>query len=140
MYGIAKTKQIKLFKKQSRKGLTLPEVVVASALLLIALVPILKALTQINMNSVTIETKTQSLCLAKTKLNQIQAASIYNFDGVASQSNEAMNGSYLCNTTIQTVNSNLKSVTVSVGLDRNSNGTLNSNEIDITLQTQIARR
>ncbi|MFA5292968.1 MAG: prepilin-type N-terminal cleavage/methylation domain-containing protein [Phycisphaerae bacterium] len=142
MYKITKKLRINIFKRQSRKGLTLPEVIVASALLLIALVPILKALTQVNMNAVTIERKTQSLCLAKTKLNQIQAQSIYNFDSVISQSNEVLSGSYLCNTTSQAVpgNSNLKSITIAVGMDRNSSGTLNGTEIEITLQTQIARR
>jgi type II secretory pathway pseudopilin PulG len=131
---------IKKLKQQNQKALTLPEVVVAAALLLIALVPILKGLTQANMNSVIIERKTQCLCLAQAKLNNIQARSIYNFDSISSQSNETLSGSYLCSTTVSSVNSNLKAITVSVGQDRNSNSALGSDEIEITLQTQIARR
>jgi len=131
---------IKKLKRQNQKALTLPEVVVAAALLLIALVPILKGLTQANMNSVIIERKTQSLCLAQAKLNNIHARSIYNFDSIASQNNDVLNGSYLCNTTVSSVNSNLKAITVSAGQDRNSNSALDSDEIEITLQTQIARR
>ena len=121
------------------RGLTLPEVVVAAALLLIALVPILKGLTQAHLNSIIIERKTQSLCLAQAKLNNIQARSIYNFDSISSQSGEVLSGSYLCNTTVSGSN-NLKAVKVEVGQDRNSNGSLDSDEIEITLQTQIGRR
>lgn len=131
---------IKKLKRQNRKALTLSEVVVAAALLLIALVPILKGLTQANLNSAIIERRTQSLCLAQAKLNKIQARSIYNFDSIASQNNEVLNGSYICNTTVSSVNSNLKAITVSIGPDINSNGSLDGGETEITLQTQIARR
>jgi len=134
---------IKKLKRQNQKGLTLPEVVVAAALLLIALVPILKGLTQAHINSIVIERKTQSLCLAQAKLNNIQAKSIYDFDSIPDQSNEVLSGSYLRYTTSQMVagsNDNLKAITVSVGQDLNSNSTLDGDEIGVTLQTQIARR
>jgi Tfp pilus assembly protein PilV len=124
----------------SLTGFTLVEVIMAAALLTIAIVPILKALTEANMNTAIIERRTQSLCLAQGKLNQIKAESIYNFDGIPSDSNEVLSGSYLCNTTSQMVSgssNNLKAITVSVGrLD--GSGTLMSDEV--TLQTQIARR
>jgi Tfp pilus assembly protein PilV len=126
-------------KRNFRAGFTLTEAVVAAALLLIAIVPILKALTQANLNSVIIERRTQSLCLAQGKLNQIKARSIYGFDTVSSQSNEVLTGSYLCNTTIGG-SGDLKTVTVSVGQDTSNNGALDSGEIEITLQTQIAKR
>lgn len=122
------------------EGFTLPEVVVAAALLLIAIVPILKALTQANLNSVIIERRTQSLCLAQGKLNQIKARSIYNFDNNFSESNTALGNLYLCNVSQTTVSSNLKAISVSVGLDLNGNGALTSDEVEVSLQTQIARR
>ncbi len=131
---------IRKTRQQSRKALTLPEVVIAAALLLSALVPILKGLTQAHLNSAIIERKTQSLGLAQAKLNKIQAISIYDFDSIASQDGEVLNVSYLCKTTVSSVNSNLTAVTVSVGKDINSNGSLDSGEIEITLQTQIAKR
>jgi Tfp pilus assembly protein PilV len=131
---------VKKPRRQSRKALTLPEVVIAAALLLVAMVPILKGLTQAHMNSAIIERKTQSLGLAQAKLNKIQAISIYDFAGITSQNGEVLNVSYLCNTAVSSVNSNLKSVTVSVGKDLNSSGSLDSGEIEITLQTQIAKR
>jgi hypothetical protein len=37
-------------------------------------------------------------------------------------------------------NSNLKKISVSVGYDENENGILQNKEIDITLNTYIARR
>ena len=129
-----------VFDTLSLTGFTLPEVVVAAALLLIAIVPILKALTQANLNSVIIERRTQSLCLAQGKLNQIKARSIYNFDNNFSESNTALGNSYLCNVSQTTVSSNLKAISVSVGLDLNGNGALTSDEVEVSLQTQIARR
>ena len=122
----------------TKKGFTLPEVVVAAALLLIAIVPILKALTQANLNSIIIGRRTQSLCLAQGKLNQIKAKSIYNFDGISTQDDEILSGSYLCDTTVSG-SSDLKAVSVSVGLDLNGNG-LTDDEFEVTLQSQIARR
>jgi prepilin-type N-terminal cleavage/methylation domain-containing protein len=127
-------------KTITRNGFTLPEVIVAAALLLIAIVPILKALTQANLNSIIIGRKTQSLCLAQGKLNQIQAKSIYNFDSVSSQNDEVLSGSYLCNTTVSG-SGDLKTIKVEVGLNRDPTVIkLDDDEIEITLQTQIARR
>jgi prepilin-type N-terminal cleavage/methylation domain-containing protein len=124
----------------AKSGFTLPEVVVAAALLLIAIVPILKALTQANINSILIERRTQSLCFAQGKLNQIKARSIYNFDNNFSESNTALGNSYLCNVSQTIVSSNLKTISVSVGQDIDRSGTLAGDEVEVTLRTQIARR
>ncbi|MEN6386780.1 MAG: prepilin-type N-terminal cleavage/methylation domain-containing protein [Phycisphaerales bacterium] len=121
-------------------GFTLPEVIVASTLLLLALVPILKAMAQINANTVLIERRTKSLSLAKMKINELQAKSIYNFNDVISENNQSLDDSYLCNISSQTINTNLKAITVSVGMDKNQNGSLAANEIEISLKTQLARR
>ncbi|OQA02617.1 MAG: hypothetical protein BWY69_00971 [Planctomycetes bacterium ADurb.Bin401] len=123
-----------------QNGFTLPEVLVASALLVLAIVPILKVLAQINMNTVVVERKTKSLSLAKMKVNQLHAKSIKNFNDDFSETNLVLDNSYLCNISNQFVNSNLKAVSVSVGMDRNGSGTLEGGEIEITLQTQLARR
>ncbi len=124
---------------KAKGGFTLPEVVVAAALLLIAIVPILQALTQANLDSVIIERRTRSLCLAQGKLNRIKARSIYDFNDVT-ENNTNLGNSYLCNVSQTTVSSNLKAISVKVGRDIDGNGTLASNEIEVTLQTQIARR
>ncbi|MCX5633078.1 MAG: prepilin-type N-terminal cleavage/methylation domain-containing protein [Phycisphaerae bacterium] len=125
---------------KNKGGFTLPEVVVAAALLLVAMVPILKALTRANLDSVIIERRTQSLCLAQGKLNQIKARSIYDFDHNFTEDNNSLGNSYLCNVSQTVVSSNLKAISVSVGQDINRNGTLTSDEIEVTLQTQIAKR
>lgn len=125
--------------RKFRGGFTLTEAVVASMLLLVAMVPILKALTQANLNTVMIERRTQSLCLAQGKLNDIKARSIYGFDTISSQSNEVLIGSYLCNTVIGG-SGNLKTVSVSVGMDVDGNGTLAAGEVEVILQSQIAKR
>jgi len=133
-------KKIQFKSAKNKKAFTLTEVIIASTLLVLAMVPILKAMAQVNMNSVIVERKTKSLNLAKMQINQLQAKSIYNFDTNFSQSNLSLGNSYLCNITSQSVSTNLKSITISVGMDRNSSGALGSDEIEITLQTQVARR
>jgi Tfp pilus assembly protein PilV len=126
-------------KRKFRGGFTLTEAVVAAALLLVAMVPILKALTQANLNTVLIERRTQCLCLAQEKLNDIKARSIYGFDTISSKENEVLTGSYLCNTVIDG-SGYLKTVNISVGMDVNQNGTLDSDEIEVELQSQIVKR
>ncbi|GEM_PF-514142 len=132
--------QKKFRSKKLVSGFTLVEVLVASALLIFAMVPILKAITQIHTNTVIIERRTKSLNFAKSQINQLQAKSIYNFDNILSQSDLALDNLYLCNISSSSVNTNLKKIVVSVGMDRNQNGTLGSDEVEVTLQTQIARR
>ncbi|MCD4830862.1 MAG: hypothetical protein K8R02_03520 [Anaerohalosphaeraceae bacterium] len=125
--------------RKHRKAFTLSEVVVSSVLLLIAVVPMLKALTQANLNANIVDRRTQSLMLAQSKLNKVKAQSIYNFTDNFNQTGEVLKGSYLCNTTDDR-DSILKAITVSVGIDKNGNSTLASDEIEVTLQTQVAKR
>ena len=144
MHKTVKKRPAKIFIRQSRKALTLPEVIVAALLLSIALVPILKALTQVNMNSVIIDRRTQSLCLAQAKLNQLQAKSIYDFNSIITPTPNdevlSVSGSYRGRTTVSD-SGNLKTIKVEVGMHRNPNSTtLDDDEIEVTLQTQIARR
>jgi type II secretory pathway pseudopilin PulG len=144
MHKTIKKRPAKIFRRQSRKALTLIEVIVAALLLGSALVPILKALTQVNMNSVIIERRTQSLCLAQAKLDQIQAQSIYDFNSIiittSTPIDEVLSGSYHGRTTVGG-SDDLKTIKLDVGMHRNPNSTtLDDDEIEITLQTQIARR
>ena len=123
-------------------GFTLTEVVVASALLIIAMVPILKALTTSYLSTVTIERETRSLILAQAKLDGIKARSIYYYtNGGASfaENNTSLDGSYLCNVADDSGDP-LKTITVSVGFDHNGDSTLAADEIQVTLTTLLARR
>jgi Tfp pilus assembly protein PilV len=123
-------------------GLTIIEVVTASALLIVAMVPILKCLTVAHASAIKIEHKTRSFILAQAKLDQIRARSIYNYtNGGASfaEDSNSLDGSYLCNVTDNSSDP-LKTITVSVGFNSNGDTSLSPDEVNITLATLIARR
>jgi len=122
------------------KGLTLTEVVVASALLLIAMVPILKALTSAQVSAAIIEQKTRSLMLAQAKLENIKARSIYSYNSSFVETNTSFEGSYLCTVTDSGSASDLRQITVEVGYDLDGSSTLEAQEVDVTLSTRLARR
>ena len=121
-------------------GFTLTEVVIASALLIIAMVPILKGLTSANLCTVIIERKSRSLILAQAGLDEIKARSVYNYGETFTQANVSLDGSYLCNVDDSTISANLRKITVSVGYDHNGNNTLDPDEIEVTLATCLAKR
>jgi len=124
----------------TKKGFTLTEVIMASLLLTIAIVPILKGLTQTNLNSVIIQRRTQSLCFAQEKLNRIKAEALYNFDTDVTENGTELGTSYLCNVGQTAVNSNLKAISISVGQDQDGDSSLSADETETTLQSQVARR
>jgi len=121
-------------------GFTITEVVVASALLIIAIVPILKALTSAHVSTAIIEYKTRSLTLAQAKLDEIKARSIYNYSDTFTETDTSLDGSYLCNVQDTGPGTDLRTVTVSVGYDLNGDNTLAADEIEVTLATLLARR
>ena len=127
--------------QSGRAGFTLTEVLVASALLMTALVPILKGLTSVHVHSIRIERKTRSLTLAQAKLDEIKALSIYNYDDNFNEVNSPLGSSYLC--TVNAVAAggpNLRSITVKVGHDTDGNNALGGGEVLVTLETLTARR
>ncbi len=131
----------KLSKSNRRhKGLSIIEVALASALLIVAMVPILKSLTRANMLSSEVERKTQCLVLAQGKLDEIRARSIYNFDTSFTANNVVLSGSYRCNITDTTIATDLKQIVVSVGYDENGSGSLVGDKMEVTLTTCLARR
>jgi Tfp pilus assembly protein PilV len=136
--------RLKYLKGNRRhKGLSIIEVAMASALLIVAMVPILRSLTKANMLSSEVERKTQALILAQGKLDEIRARSVYSFGSSGSfttTTSVVLSGSYLCNITDTAAGTDLKQITVSVGYDDSGNGTLSSNEVDVTLTTYIANR
>jgi len=132
--------QHKSSARKRNKGLTLTEVVVASGLLIIAMVPILKALTSAQVSEEIIERKTRSLILAKSRIEEIKARSIYNFDSSFTETNTSLDGPFLCTVIDSGAPSNLRQITVKVGYDVDNNGSLGTQEIYVTLDTLIARR
>ena len=123
------------------KGLSIIEVAMASVLLIVAMVPVLRSLSNANRLTSEVEQKTEALVLAQGKLDDIRARTIYNFSTSYTASNVVLSGSYLCNVTDTTITASyLKQITVSVGYDDNGDGTLSSGEIEVTLTTYFANR
>lgn len=124
---------------RSRTGATFTEVVVASSLLLIAVVPILKALTIGQTTSMTIERRTWSLALARGKLDEIRVRCRSHYDESFEEDSVALAGAYLCNV-VDDRHPSLRRIAVSVGYDRNGDNALAHEEVEVRLATYIARR
>jgi prepilin-type N-terminal cleavage/methylation domain-containing protein len=121
-----------------RRGVTLVEVVVASAVLLIVIVPILKALTIAQMTGRVVERRTQSVILAQGKLDEIRARCLKNYDVAFGESSASLGNSYLCSVT-DNQDDTLKLIAVSVGFDADSDGQLSNQEVQAQLTTCVAR-
>jgi Tfp pilus assembly protein PilV len=121
-------------------GFTLTEVIIASTLLILAMVPILKALTSGIASGVIIERRTHSLALAQAKLDEIRARSIYNYADGFSEDDLSLDGPYLCSVTDTSQSADLRRIKVSVGHDTDGDSILNNREIEVTLTTLLARR
>ena len=126
-------------KRRFLTGFTLTEVVVASSLLIIAIVPILKALTSAHVSTTIIEQRTRSLALAQAKLDEIKARSVYNYSDHF-QENSALEGLYRCKVTDSGTGSDIRTIEVSVGYNDDGNESLDSKEILVTLTTLLANR
>ena len=119
---------------------TLPEVIAAAALLIIAVVPILKGLTAAHLNTMLIERKTFSLTLARGKLDEIKAKMVYYYDQSFDADDIVLLGAYLCDVTDKPAGTDLRKITVSVGCDLNDDNKLKNDEILSTLCTLVAKR
>ena len=127
-------------KRKARSGITITEAIVASALMMTAMVPILKAITTSHIATTIVDHKSCSLMLAKAKIEDIRAKAIYNYGLSYSTDSSALSGAYFCRVADSTVSANLRHISVSVGYDDNGNGAINDNEIRVTLETLIAKR
>jgi len=118
---------------------TLTEAVVASTLLVISIIPLLKALTTTHGMDRAIERKSWSLLLAQQELERLRACSIYHYDQSFRVSSRALQDGFLCTIT-DDEHPTLRTISVSVGLDRNDDGVLAPGEIEVSLCTSLARR
>jgi len=125
---------------RTSEGFTITEVVIATSLLIIATVPILRALTGAHVTAAIVERRTRSLILAQAKLDEIKARSIYSYGQSFAETNNSLEDTFLCNVEDTSVNSNLRKIKISAGKDLNGNSTLDNNEIEITLSTLLANR
>ncbi|MBN1457204.1 MAG: type II secretion system protein [Sedimentisphaerales bacterium] len=127
-------------RRPRRKAFSLIEVVVASGLLAIGMVPILRGLTSAHFAATVIERKTKSLAFAKAEIDEIRARMIYNYDASYDKNNVSLGGSYLCRVDVDVINSDIKDVSVKVGFDTNGNGILVNQEVLVNLNTLVAKR
>lgn len=127
-------------KGSRRCGFTLTEVVVASSILAFAMVPVLKGLTSAHVTATIIEKKTRSLSCAQMKMEEVKARSIYNYDSSLSESSTAVGDGYFCSVADASVSADLRNIDVSAGFDEDGDNLLDSDEIEVTLQTSLARR
>jgi Tfp pilus assembly protein PilV len=122
------------------KGSTLTEVVVASSLLLIAIIPMLRGMSNSHLVSASVEQKTRALVMAQAKMDEIRARSINSYSGSFKESNTLLVGAYLCTVNDSSGGPDMRTITVSVGYDGDDDNKLDSDEIDAELSTMIARR
>lgn len=122
-----------------RSGFSIIEVVFACSLLIVAMIPILRSLAYAHSSSAAVERKTTSLILAQGKLDKVKAHSIYYYSESLAETDTVLAGSYLCNVT-DDADPNLRTVTVSVGYDGDSDTTLDAAEVEAALATKLARR
>lgn len=120
-------------------GVTLTETVVASALLVASIIPLLRTLTAAHVMDRAIQRKSWSLLLAQQELERIRARCRYRYDQSFRVSSSAVQDDFLC-TVADDQHATLRTLTVSVGRDRNENGILDPGEIEVDLCTRIARR
>ncbi len=120
-------------------GVTLTEVIVASALLVISIIPLLKALTVAQATDRVVERRSWSLMLAQSELDRIRAQSVYDYGRNFNATSTSLGGAYLRSVS-DDQDPELRTVTVSVGQDRNGDSTLSSEETEVRLCTSLARR
>jgi prepilin-type N-terminal cleavage/methylation domain-containing protein len=137
--GVLFNPQFTIRNPQSRRGVTLTEVVVASALLAISIAPLLKALTLAQVEDRAIERKSWSLLLAQRELECIRARCLGHYDACYRVGSKVIGAGYLCTAT-DDEDPNLRTVAVAVGLDQNGDGILSPQEVEVTLSTRLARR
>jgi len=123
-----------------KKGYTLTEVLVASALLILVSVPMFKALTANYVFSNSIQYKTKSVIYAKSRLDRARAIAAGNYNTALVESNTSLGEGYFCSVTDTGFAGNIRTVSVSAGYDNDEDGTLDTGEVQITLNTLIARR
>lgn len=130
---------VRAYSRSRRSGVTLAEAVVASSLLLLSLVPLLKALTATHAMDRAVERKSWSLLLAQRELERIRARCLYRYDESCRANSQVLWDGYL-GTVTDDEHAELRTITVAVGFDRDRNGTLATEEIEVSLSTCLARR
>lgn len=120
------------------KGMTFTEVLIATAILAFAMVPVLQAMTRNHVYSMHLEQKSKSLLFARNQIEELRARAIENYDSSWSGSDLSLGDGYYC-TVASDSDPSLRTVTVTAGFDADQDFHLDSEEVLITLRTFIAR-
>jgi len=139
---LTKLSRIQGSARTNRMGFTLTEAIVASSLLVIAIVPVLKALTVAHLNAAIVERRTHSLNFAQAKLSEVRARSIYNYS-LNFSGTDSGSAPYLCEVADPNYSQtppDLRKIVVSAGYDIDGNMHLSSEETFVMLDTLITRR
>ena len=120
-----------------RPGMTFTEVLVATLILSLAMVPILRAMGSVHLFSAKMEKNSRCLILAQNQMEEIKARTASDYASCRSVSNKDLGEGYLCSISADG-DSSFRIVSVSVGYDENQNGLLDTEEILLTLRTGIA--
>jgi Tfp pilus assembly protein PilV len=113
--------------------------VVASSLLLVSILPLLKTLMTVQAMDRAIQRKSWSLMLAQSELERIRSRCFGCYDRSYSASSVCLGGDYLC-TVADDADDKLRTIAIRVGLDRDADGILSAEETEVRLSTRLARR
>ena len=111
-----------------RRGMSLVEVLMASVLLLVAAVPITRAILEGATLSREVELRTRATLLAQRLMEAAMASAADNF-GADSGSTEQDLGNRFVGKKVSVVTGLTKTITVQVGWDRDANGQLAAGEV-----------
>jgi len=120
-----------------RTGLTLMEVLVASALLGVALVPAFDMVTRGMVLARDVEVRSRAVFLAEREMETALAAAGQDFGASLAKQSADLGDGYRATVT-ETVSGLTKTVGVQVGFDADGNRTLSSGEVLVTFATVVA--
>jgi hypothetical protein len=126
--------------KPVRSGLTLVELILASALLVVAMVPILNAAARASTTAQTIDWRTRATFLAQQQMESILAQASENFGQDFTRDWLDLGDGYRAKVQQSPLALLKKMIIVRVGRDGNGNGQLEDTEVLATLATIVADR
>jgi Tfp pilus assembly protein PilV len=126
--------------RRNHPGLTLLEVVLASALLVAAAVPILNAATRAVTLAQEIDWRTRATFLAQREMENVLAVAAENYSQDFTRNSADLGDRYRVTVQQSLLTALKKKISVRVGRDKNGNAILDDGEVLATLGTIVANR